>query len=121
MKRRLLEDSEDGEQKANTVHFQLSEKESDVALTTWENLEEGAGGWPVLSKEDFNDNVTVARFAANNNTSRLLENTSNNSDSTRTYILIITLYTNTHERNIQQHCHASWYESCGHEKRNESL
>lgn len=114
---KLLEDSEDGEQKANTVHFQLSEEESDVALTTWENLE----GGPVLSKEDFNDNMSVAKFAANNNTSRLLENTSNNSDSTRTYILIITLYTNTHERNIQQHCHASWYESCDHEKRNESL
>lgn len=38
---KLLEDSQDGEQKANTVHFQLSEEESDVALTTWENLEGG--------------------------------------------------------------------------------
>lgn len=84
---------------------------SDGARTSWENLEGGGCAF----RRDFNDNdVTVAIFAANNNTNRLLENTSNNSDSTHTYILIITLYTNTHEHNIQQHCHAFWYEFCDH-------
>lgn len=76
-------------------------RKSHVTLTTWENL-----GGPVLSEEILMTTWSVVMFAANNNTSRLLENTSNKSDSTHTYILIITLYTNTHEHNIQQHCHA---------------
>lgn len=80
---------------------------SDVARTSWENLEGGGCAF----RRDFDDNVTVAIFAANNNTSRLLENTSNKFWlHAHTYILIITLYTNTHEQNIQQHCHAFWYE-----------
>lgn len=97
MERRLPEDSETGEQKANMYP---TLRESHVALTTWENLGRWGRwgrwgrvvGWGACAfRGDLNDNAAVAMFAANNNTIRLLENTSNKSDSTHThtYILII--------------------------------
>lgn len=60
---------------------------ANVAETSWEDLREGRRS-DCAFRRDFNDNVAdVAMFAANNNTSRLLEGKekSNNSDSTHAH------------------------------------
>lgn len=89
---------------------------ANVAATSWEDSREGRRS-DCAFRRDFNDNVAhVAIFAANNNTSRLLEGKekSNNSNSARTRThthtrLSITLFTNAQKHDIQQHCHAFFF------------
>lgn len=79
---------------------------ANVAATSWEDSREGRRS-DCAFRRDFNDNVAhVAIFAANNNTSRLLEGKekSNNSNSARTHTHAHSFIDNTvHQRTETWH------------------